>query len=209
MSVSRASRPMISAQRSARASVASETDQHGISVAMVTFTSARTDRMAVTRSITQPISASASSSATATGCGHGASASRLARAGPPSAVTRHSSSVTNGANGCSSLRISSRTQAVIARVSSLAGPSAPCSTGLLSSTYQSRRCSRRSDRRQRRLVELVGLDRLGDLALRLGGLVRDPAVERLDRGRVEARHRHAMVHLGEAAAFQSLVAKLR
>ena len=59
--------------------------------------------------------------------------------------------------------------------------------------------------RSRRLVEPVGLDRLGDLACGLLGLVRDPAVERLlHRLRVEARHGDAMVHLGEAAGVPEL-----
>ena len=47
------------------------------------------------------------------------------RFGRCSAVTAHSSSVMNGMNGCSSLRISSRAQAAMARVSSLAAPSGP------------------------------------------------------------------------------------
>jgi len=53
------------------------------------------------------------------------------------AVTRHSSSVMNGMNGCSSLRISSSAQAAVARVSSLAAPSGPVSSGFDNSTYQS------------------------------------------------------------------------
>jgi hypothetical protein len=120
--------------------------------------------MAVTRSTTQPISASAAgslkspaSSAAMTGAlsgspgpasaiaaicsgvtelalrGHSASTSRPSRF----AVTAHSSSVMKGMKGCSSLRISSRAHAVMARVSALAAPSSPISTGFASSTYQS------------------------------------------------------------------------
>ena len=56
-----------------------------------------------------------------------------------------------------------------------------------------------------RFVELVDLDRLGDLAHRFAGLVRDPVVERLfGRSRVEARHRDAAVHLREPAGVPQL-----
>src|SRR5947208_2565368 len=65
--------------------------------------------------------------------GHSASTSRP----PRFAVTAQSSSVMKGKNGCSSLRISSRAQAVMARVSAFAAPSSPISTGFASSTYQS------------------------------------------------------------------------
>ena len=65
--------------------------------------------------------------------GHSASTSRPSRA----AVTAHSSSVMKGMNGCSSFRISSRAQAIMARVSALAAPSSPISTGFASSRYQS------------------------------------------------------------------------
>ena len=71
--------------------------------------------------------------------GHGASTSSVVAPGPLSAVTRHSSSVMNGMNGCSSFRISSSTQAAMARVSSLAAPSGPVSTGFASSRYQSQK----------------------------------------------------------------------
>ena len=101
------------------------------------FISTRTERIAVTRSISQPISASASASSRPSCFGHGASTSSASRFGPVSAVTRHSSSVMNGMNGCSSLRISSSAQAAVARVSSLAAPSGPVSSGFDSSTYQS------------------------------------------------------------------------
>ena len=65
--------------------------------------------------------------------GHSASTSRPSRL----AVTAQSSSVMKGMNGCSSFRISSRAQAIMARVSAFAAPSSPISTGFASSTYQS------------------------------------------------------------------------
>ena len=101
------------------------------------FISARTERIAVTRSISQPISASALAIVEAVVRGQVASTSSPSRFGPVSAVTRHNSSVTNGMNGCSSFRISSSAQAAMARVSSLAAPSGPVSKGFDSSTYQS------------------------------------------------------------------------
>lgn len=106
-----------------------------VSVAGATFISARSDRTEVTRSTTQPISASASAAERPAWLGHGASVSGPARGA--GAVTLHNSSVRNGMKGCSSLRISSRAQATIARVSLLAAPSGPVSTGLASSRYQS------------------------------------------------------------------------
>ena len=43
----------------------------------------------------------------------------------------------NGITGCISFTVSRSTKAVTARVSSFSGPSAPCTIGLVSSTYQS------------------------------------------------------------------------
>src|SRR6478736_4895134 len=152
-------------QRCARALVSADASANtsGVKVAGAMFISARTERMAVTRSTTQPISASAAGSlkssasrsaitggingslgpaiAIDASCstvapalrGHCASTSRPSRF----AVTAQSSSVMNGMNGCRSLRISSRAQATIARVSVLAAPSSPSNTGFASSTYQS------------------------------------------------------------------------
>ena len=102
------------------------------------FISARTERIAVTRSITQPISASAFGVVEAVDAAASRdSTSSASRFGPCSPVTRHSSSVMNGMNGCSSFRISSSAQAAMARVSSFAAPSGPVSSGFDSSTYQS------------------------------------------------------------------------
>ena len=139
----------------------------GVSVAGVMFISARTERIAVTRSTTQPISASAAGSpksscwqarkmadarrdsvskpgnAVAMASVASSTAATLrghtASTSRPSrlAVTAHNSSVMNGMNGCSSFRISSRAQATMARVSDLAAPSSPNNTGLASSRYQS------------------------------------------------------------------------
>ncbi len=135
----RASRLRNSPQRSALACVASDAPTSASGMSALMFISARTERTAVTRSITQPISASASGSSRPDSAGHCVSASMPARAAPEGAVTLHSSSVTNGMNGCSSFRISSRTQAVMARVSVFCGPSAPCSSGFASSRYQSQK----------------------------------------------------------------------
>jgi hypothetical protein len=119
-----------------------------MSVAGAMFISARTERIAVTRSTTQPISASAASSLKPSSAGQGVSASK-ARFAPPSspsptrgegeerAVTAQSSSVIKGMNGCSSFRISSRAHATMARVSDLAAPSSPINPGFASSRYQS------------------------------------------------------------------------
>ena len=101
------------------------------------FISARTERTAVIRSTTQPISASALASSSPSSRGQSESTSSASRFGPASPVTRHSSSVMNGMNGCKSFRISSSAQAAVARVSSLAIPSEPISNGLDNSTYQS------------------------------------------------------------------------
>ncbi len=101
------------------------------------FISARTERMALTRSMTQPISASAASSWSPVSSGQGLSVKSSSRATPPSAVTFHSSSVMNGMKGWSSARIWSRAQATVAQVSVLPGDSGPSSTGLASSMYQS------------------------------------------------------------------------
>ena len=59
----------------------------------------------------------------------------LDRRAPPACA--HSSSVMKGMNGCSSFRIWSSAQAVVARVSALAASSSPDSIGLISSRYQS------------------------------------------------------------------------
>src|SRR5215467_6509735 len=143
MSPRRASRLRNSLHRLARALVSADTavSASGIGVAGEMFISARTERIAVMRSTTQPISLSAAASSRPSSCGHGASASSVARGLAPSlapwAVTAHSSLVTNGMNGCSRASTWSRTQATIAWVSVLAAPSGPVSTGLTSSMYQS------------------------------------------------------------------------
>ena len=156
----------MSLQRCARSFVSADAPDStsGISVAGGIFISERTERIAVTRSTTQPISASAAgslkspaSSAAMTGAISGSpgpanaieaiwsAVTELAFRGHsastsrPSrfAVTAQSSSVMKGMNGCSSFRISSRAQATMARVSVFAAPSSPSSTGFASSRYQS------------------------------------------------------------------------
>ncbi len=99
-----------------------------------TFSSARAERMSEISFTSQPISASAAASA-AVGCGQGWPISAPCSARWPS--LSHSSSVMKGITGCRSLTVSRSTKAVTARVSSFSGPSAPCRTGLESSTYQS------------------------------------------------------------------------
>jgi hypothetical protein len=103
-----------------------------------TFISAFTERISLTVSTSQPISASASASIQLSGSsGHWAEISMPSRLGPNSAVLSHSSSVMNGITGCSSFRITSSAQAAVARVSALAAASSPFRIGLASSTYQS------------------------------------------------------------------------
>ncbi len=103
-----------------------------------TFISERIERASLTSWISQPISASASASSHASGAsGQRAVISMASRGAPKSASWVHSSSVTNGLIGCSSFSAWSSTQAVVARVSALAASSAPFSTGLDSSRYQS------------------------------------------------------------------------
>ena len=82
----RASRLMNSAQRSARASRLGATRRPAPagSAPAGTFISARTERIAVTRSITQPISASASASSRPSSCGHGGERQQRRRAAAPS-----------------------------------------------------------------------------------------------------------------------------
>ena len=85
------------------------------------FISARTERIPVTRSITQPISASAAASEKSELGDHGDSTSSVSRR----PVTAHSSSVMKGMKGCSSFRIWSRAQAAVARVSAFGTLVAP------------------------------------------------------------------------------------
>ena len=59
----------------------------------------------------------------------------------PSSSLPQSSSVTKGMKGWSRPRIASSTQAAVARVSALAGPSGPESTDLENSRYQSQKTS--------------------------------------------------------------------
>src|SRR5262245_25147947 len=127
MSDSLASRLMKSPQVFVRDSISlfSVTTARGIWMPAGTFISARTERTAPITSISHPISASAAGSSRPSCCGHRVSTSRLSRPAPLSPVTRHSSSVMNGMNGCSSLRISSSAQAVVARISVLAALSGP------------------------------------------------------------------------------------
>ena len=59
--------------------------------------------------------------------------------------------------------------------------------------------------RGRRIVETIGFDRLGDLARRARGFMRDPAVQRLRQpGGVEIRRQRAAVHFGKAAGIPEL-----
>ena len=99
-----------------------------------TLSSERAERMSEMSFTSQPISASAAASVGA-GCGQGWPISMPCWLRWPS--LSHSSSVMKGITGCRSLAVSAITKAVTARVSSLAGPSSPCRTGLESSTYQS------------------------------------------------------------------------
>jgi len=199
---------MMSAQRLALACVAGEaaTSTTGISVAMVMFISARTERMAVTRSMIQPISASVSRSSSARCLGQGASASSPSRAAPACAVTCHSSSVTKRRE---------RMQQLEDLVAHPGGHGARFVLGAAVGALQHRLgqfeipvaedVPYEAIGRARGFVELVGLDRLGDLAHGPAGLVRDPAVERfLRRRRVEARHGRAMVDFREAASVPQL-----
>src|SRR5665213_843894 len=137
ISDTRARRLMKSAQRSARLCVSLDAPANTSGIAAAIFISARIERMTVMSSISQPISASALSSVKPPSFGQSLSANSAERFGPCSAVTAQSSSVMKGMNGCSSFNISSSAQAAIARVSSLAGPSGPASSGFDSSTYQS------------------------------------------------------------------------
>ena len=98
------------------------TSTSGICAPAGTFISERTERISEMRSTTQPISASAAGVDQAVElAASGASARIVSRFGPPSPLIAHSSSVMKGMKGCSSLQISSSTQAIVARVSALAG----------------------------------------------------------------------------------------
>src|SRR5579864_9233776 len=109
----------------------------GISAAGGTFISDRNERTSLIRSMTQLISSTALPPDFLEGFGQGARQSSVSRLGPSSPSTSHNSSVTNGMNGCSALRISSSAQAAIAWVSALAASSSPKKTGLANSRYQS------------------------------------------------------------------------
>jgi hypothetical protein len=137
MSDRRASRLTTSLQRCALACVSAlaPINTSGVSVAGAMFISERSERTVVTRSTTQPISPSALGSSSPSSDGH--SVSVRSRGRFAAAATSQSSSVMKGMNGCSSLRISSRAQATIARVSAFAAPSGPVNTGFASSRYQS------------------------------------------------------------------------
>src|SRR5437899_2824919 len=126
------------------ASVASTTSSGG-RAELGTFSSARTERPSAMVSTIRLITASAAGSISDTGrSGQGAVIRKplWSRGAPKPCVWPHSSSVRNGMTGCSSFRMTSSTQAAVARVSSRAAssaersPSLP-STALANSTYQS------------------------------------------------------------------------
>ena len=135
----RASRMISASWRCRRAAVkkfASETESCTMAAAG-TFISERTERTAEMRSTSQLISSAAAASSKV-GCGHSVSTRSPGRSSAPSrAAFAHSSSLMNGMKGWSSVKMRSSTQTTVALVSSFSGPSAPASTGLASSRYQS------------------------------------------------------------------------
>ena len=82
MSATRASRCTNSVQRSARARVSADTPDSTSGIGVVMFISARTERTAVMRSTTQPISASASASSRPSSFGQSDSTRSASRFGP-------------------------------------------------------------------------------------------------------------------------------
>ncbi len=100
----------------------------------------------------------------------------------------------------------------MARVSALAAPSGPSSTGFASSSIPvAIDVPDEAIDRAGRIVEAIGADRLGHFARGVCGLMRDPAVQRLlRRRRLEALSGTAQWFISaKREAFQSLVAKLR
>ena len=129
------------AWNTARWASAASTTSRGGRAECGTLSSALTERPSLTAATISPISASASGSIrVSASCGQRAVISMPSpRAAPRSAVWSHSSSVRNGMTGCSSFRITSSAQAAVAWVSAFSASSAPLSSGLASSTYQSQK----------------------------------------------------------------------
>ena len=215
MSSRRARRLMVSSCRSARARVGlpAPTSTSGILAPAGTFISERTERTSLMSLTSQPISSSAVGVGEPLEHRPGVEAQQvLALHAAPRPVRAHSSSVMNGMNGCSSFRIWSSTQAVVARVSALAASSLAVEHRLdqLEIPVAERAPDELVDGAGR-LVELVGLDAGRDGRRRALDLAGDPAVDGLldaPWDRSPSARTHSFIS-AKRAAFQSLVAKLR
>ena len=221
-SFQRCARPLVSADAPASTS--------GVNVAGGIFISARTERIAVTRSTTQPISASAAGSlkspvssakrnggssgslglvvdikASCSGVSasalrdQGASTSRPSRSGRHrpeffgdeghERVQQFQDFVTCPRHHGPRLGLGG---ALLAQQHGLGKFEIPVAIDVPDETVD----------RAGRVIETIGLDRLGHLARRTHRLMGDPAVQRLLRfRRVEARGQHASVHLRKAAGI--------
>ena len=166
------------------------------------FISARTERIALTRSTTQPISASASALSSPSCAGHSVSASSAARVrrDAPQLLgdERHERMqqlqrlVAHPGDHGARLGLG---RAVRAGQHGLRELQIPVAVDVPDEAIG----------RAGRLVEAIALDRRGDLARRLGKLVPDPLVQRLGRKpRIEAGHQRRAVHLAEARRVPEL-----